>query len=147
MAREFSAGAPMIDKTHDWNHERLPGWFRGAVDETIRDGIQAPRAPSLSVEEKIEFLALMESARLSDVILGMITPNARDIADLEALMSYCVRSGYRLQTWVLSRSRMEDLVALRDLKARSGCDVGMNVFISLSDIRQYVEGWNLHDSL
>lgn len=136
----------MIDKTHDWNQEHLPDWFAGAVDETIRDGLQAPRAPALGLDGKLELIGMMEATRISDVIVGMVARSEAD-AQLEVLLTRCREAGYQIQTWVLSRSRIEDLEIVERIAQRSQHAVGMNIFLSLSEIRQFVEGWRQDESL
>src|SRR5215510_1075641 len=128
------------DLAHSWGEPRCPDTLRGVVDETIRDGLQMPYAPALSVAAKCEFLDHMIASGISDVIVGMVQREDAQ-ADLLALLRHCRQSGASIQTWILSRLNSTDIEAVLRLRDAAGIDVGANVFVSLSALRMFVEGW------
>ena len=129
------------DLVHSWGEPICPSTFRGVVDETIRDGLQMPHAPALSIASRCRLLDHMMATGISDAIVGMI--QCKDFeADLVGLLDHCKRSGVRIQTWVLSRLKLADLETLAHIRDTAGLDVGANVFISLSPLRRFVEEWD-----
>ncbi len=128
---------------HDWNVERFPPRFCGFVDETIRDGLQAPNAPALSTSDRMDFIDLMVRSGITDVIVGMVGPGRENRDRIEALLRSCDERSYPIQTWLLSRHSDEDLQELVDISQSTGCDFGMNIFLCASNIRLFAEGWDL----
>ncbi len=125
---------------HSWGDPVCPRTFRGVVDETIRDGLQMPYAPALSVAARCRLLDHMIATGISDVIVGMVQRKDAE-SDVVALLQHCRRSGAKIQTWILSRLDLTDLETLVRLRDRSGLDLGANVFVSLSPLRRFVERW------
>jgi 2-isopropylmalate synthase len=126
--------------THDWGNPRLPASFRGVVDETIRDGLQAPHAPALTLAQKLDLLSLSAACGISDIIIGNFSPYQGHKLDLISLARHC--AGLSVQPWVLCRLLAEDIEELMELDRQCGGCLGLNVFIAMSDLRLYVEGWN-----
>ncbi len=136
----MNSGPPYEALTHSWGDPILPGTFRGVVDETIRDGLQMPYAPPLSVPCRCRLLDHMMATGISDIVVGMV--QREDVAaDVIALLRHCQQSGTRTQTWVLSRLNLADLEKLARIRDAAGLDVGANVFISVSPLRRFVEDW------
>jgi 2-isopropylmalate synthase len=134
----------LSDLVYEWD----PGFeaefkLRGIVDETIRDGLQMPNAPHLTLEDKCELLGHMEKTGVSDVILAMISGNDSATRQLAA---HCAKQAFRMDTWILTRCNEQDLTTLIDLRRATGLDFGLNLFISLSNIRNSAEGWNIEET-
>ena len=125
--------------SYDWGSSALPSSFRGVVDETIRDGLQVPFAPALSLEQKKCLIGLSGDSKVSDILIGTVGAADND-GDLVPLIEF---SANVIQPWVLCRLRETDIQQLINIQDRAGVSVGLNLFIALSDLRRYVEGWDL----
>lgn len=115
--------------------------FRGMVDETIRDGLQMPNCPEIELDFKIQSLDYMRQVGIEDVIIGMW--RADQSADLEVLLQPSTQQTIR--AWMLCRCDLNDVRDLAQFKQRSQTEFGLNLFISLSNIRSFAEGWQLEE--
>ena len=70
---------------HSWGDPVCPGTFRGVVDETIRDGLQMPYAPPLSIGAKCRLIDHMIASGISDVIVGMVQRQDAEADVVDAL--------------------------------------------------------------
>ncbi len=111
--------------------------FRGVVDETIRDGLQTPNCPPADLEFKRAAIHAMQRVGIDDVIAGMWRADTKPT--LAALLEDLAKG--RPAAWVLCRSHTNDVRELIDFKLSSGLDFGLNLFVSLSGIRMFAEGW------
>jgi 2-isopropylmalate synthase len=137
---EFEGGSAYEELMHSWAEPACPDTFRGVVDETIRDGLQMPYLIPPDLATKLRLIDHMIASGISDVIVGMVQRDETE-ADLVALLRRCGRSVANIRPWVLARLDVTDLETLARLRDRAGIDVGANIFISLSPLRRFVEGW------
>lgn len=133
-------GAASSDElTFDWSLRHKKIILNGIVDETIRDGLQIPNAPAVSLEIKCELLRHMSSSGIRDVIIGMVSP--QQIGEIQKLFEFIKTNNLPLFPWVLCRCNVDDLTRILDVKKKVDFDFGINFFISTSKIRSYVEDW------
>jgi 2-isopropylmalate synthase len=132
---------------YDWNGPLLTPLFRGFVDETIRDGLQMPGAPQISLETKKKLLNHVSRIGIEDVIVGFIDGTLATEKELCELVTACGAFATPLRPWVLCRLRLQDVQATERIQDHCARAVGMNVFVSMSGIRHAVEKWELEGTL
>lgn len=117
----------------------------GFVDETIRDGLQAPYCPALSAGEKINLIDFMAQIRgVTDVIIGMAGLGDKNHNELKEILTHCSKYQTSLTPWILCRSLQKDIAEVAGLMQATGCSLGINLFMCFSDIRIFVEGWDFN---
>ena len=130
-----------------WQWSTQPSWndFRGFVDETIRDGLQAPYAPNIDAAGKCRFLEAMGQAGVTEAIIGMATPAAHE--ELRAMVRQ-FKAIPRIPTpWVLTRAHRNDVERFLQLNDESPDGLALNVFLNVGRLRNHVEGWSLDAQL
>lgn len=135
--------APVSDLVHDWGKAQSDNRLVGLVDETIRDGLQSPRAPNLGFEKRLEILDQISRIGISDVIVGMVSE--QNYALVKGLLKHIRDNRHRYVPWILIRAKESDLDLVLRLRDELGMPIGLNTFIGASRIRMTVEGWCLTD--
>lgn len=135
---------------YDWNAYDAP--FVAPVsltfdDETLRDGLQSPSVRNPSVEEKIEFLHLAAALGITSADVGLPGAGTRAAADARALVEEIVAARLPITPNCAARTTESDIVPILEIAYHTGCPVEIALFVGVSPIRLYVEGWTLDDVL
>ncbi len=131
---------------HDWNDDREAGHDRprpGLVDETLRDGLQAPSATDPDVEEKLRILHLMHRLGIDSADIGMPGSSVRAYRHVVRLAQEVADARLRVVPHCACRATTSDLKLIADIGQKTSVPVAAYVFIGSSPIRQYAEGWTL----
>jgi 2-isopropylmalate synthase len=136
---------PMVDELiHNWTSlNQACETLHGIVDETIRDGLQMPNCPPVDLSFKLSAIECMKRAGIEDVIVGMWRADQRD--DLNAVLQGIDVLRSKLYPWILCRCVPEDVRTLITFGQETNQKFGLNLFISLSDIRIFAEGWQRNE--
>jgi 2-isopropylmalate synthase len=123
------------------------------VDETIRDGLQIPFAPPLSVAQRSACVAFMQRVGIGDFIAGMHSrsvPAHNDevtrIVD-SAGAANAARQGTSPFPWILLRAELDDVDDFIERYGERPDSVGANFFICASRIRMWAEDWRLESQI
>ena len=128
---------------NDWNSKYDLTNFKGFVDETIRDGLQCIQLISTKDETKRDIIEYMNSIPLiTDIIVGMIGISDESDKNLGSLLEYVDTE--KLTPWFLCRLNLDDV---KKAEKFIPYNVGINLFIAISDIRLYVEDWDFETIL
>lgn len=136
----------MNELIFDWNDADIAGPRVASssilFDETLRDGIQAPNVVKPVLEEKLRFIDHMASVGIKAADLGY--PGASDAAREEcmAMARYIADQKYIITPAFAGRTHPADIDAISAVATHMGAPVEAYLFIGVSPIRQYVEGWD-----
>ncbi|MBO3747566.1 hypothetical protein J5X84_15930 [Streptosporangiaceae bacterium NEAU-GS5] len=132
---------------YDWSRagqreaERPPGGV--FFDETLRDGVQAPRIANPTVEERFLLIDHMVRCGIGCADLGFPGSGSAAAKDCLAVAQYVARQGYPLVPGFAGRTHPTDTRAICEIAQRAGLGVDAYVFIGVSPIRQYIEDWSV----
>jgi len=128
---------------HQWNQPLLYSKNCELVDETLRDGLQAPDIIIPSLKEKLLLIDQMEKNKVNRVIVSFPASSEVNFKESYDVIDYVDNKGYQLSLSFLSRVLKSDLMLLAKLQKYSKRQLFGFEFISCSSIRMYIEGWNL----
>lgn len=135
-----------MDLIYGWDDNFKNGSIN-FVDETIRDGMQGIDSKYVTIEVKKHFIDFMINMNsISDVVVGMISSFEESNNEILKLISY-ISEKASLFPWILCRTNEEDISRAVKLSKEHNLSFGMNLFMSFSDIRMFVEDWNLDENL
>jgi isopropylmalate/homocitrate/citramalate synthase len=134
-------------RIYDWNEKdrvRPAATKRpGLLDETFRDGLQAPAVRDPSVDDKLALLRLMARLGVDAVDLGLPGAGARARIDVERLLRAILDERLPLVPNCAARTVLADITPIIDLSQRAGAAIEVTMFIGSSPIRSLAEGWDL----
>ena len=115
-------------------------WFD---DETLRDGLQSPRARNPTIEEKTELLNYMEKLGIQKVDLGLPGAGPFHREHINAMLSHITESDFQIRPGAAVRTLMQDIEPLVEMQQNHGIPIQASAFLGTSPIRQYTEGWTM----
>ncbi len=132
---------------YDWEDPKKINNFVGFVDETIRDGLQCIQFVNTKNERKFKYINCMKDISIiKDIIIGMVgisDENDKKIIELADFANY-----NNIFPWVLCRMKIDDVKKVININNKlTGRGCGINLFISISDIRILVENWDFNKIL
>ncbi|HTO74169.1 MAG TPA: LeuA family protein [Gemmatimonadales bacterium] len=132
---------------HDWNARGRSFDFAAArielFDQTLRDGLQAPSVQDPSPEQKRELLHLMVALGIDALDIGLPAAGARMRQQTRALAAEIADRHLPIAASCAARARVEDIEPILQIGQSTGCPVEVAVFLGASELRHFVEGWNL----
>jgi 2-isopropylmalate synthase len=130
---------------YQWSHtnshtSRPAGTF---LDETLRDGVQAPQIANPTLEQRFELIDHMVRSGIRHADLGF--PGSSPAAAQASLAgaTYVAAQGHPLVPCFAARTHPRDIQAACDIAQRAGIAIEAYGFIGVSPIRQYVETWSV----
>lgn len=141
-----SVASYIRDLIYDWN--KSDGQASGDApsfvlfDETLRDGIQAPYVDIPDLEQKFRFIDHMIKLGIESADLGYPGASKMALDDCKAIARYIRDCGYSLIPAFAGRTHKRDIDAICDVSHYAGCSVDAYLFVAVSPIRQYIEGWD-----
>ncbi|MBW2463506.1 MAG: 2-isopropylmalate synthase [Deltaproteobacteria bacterium] len=112
-------------------------------DETLRDGLQAPSGHDATIEDKLEFLHLLDQIGVDSINVGLPAAGPRAVADSARLAREISDQGLGIRPGCAGRTVIRDVALIAEVSQRAGIPVEVMTFIGSSPIRRYVEGWTL----
>lgn len=133
------------DLIHDWNSDVLPEKARSIEfdDETLRDGLQSPSVKTPEIDEKIEALHLMAEIGIQSANLGLPGAGPKQAAEIEALAREIHSSKLDILPNVACRTLVVDVEPAVEISQKIGMPLEVACFIGSSEIRKYVEKWEV----
>ncbi|RLB45564.1 MAG: 2-isopropylmalate synthase [Deltaproteobacteria bacterium] len=112
-------------------------------DETLRDGLQTPSGQDAVIDDKLEFLHLLDQIGVDSLSTGLPAAGPRAVADATRLCREIADQGLRIRPGCAGRTVIGDVARIVDVSQAAGISVEVMTFIGSSPIRRYVEGWSL----
>jgi 2-isopropylmalate synthase len=131
---------PPDPRLFDWSTPQLRARSFDLTDETLRDGLQSPRAIRPSLEARFELLEKMADIGVARVGLGMPSAGVRAMQDAIALARCIAERRLPLRGHVAARTLDGDLEAAAEVMQRAGVAVDVHVFRATSRLRMELEG-------
>ena len=132
------------DLLYAWN-EKLPlkpGGFL-LVDDTLRDGLQAPHITTPNFAEKLKLIDQMEKNRIDVCIAHYPAASSIATAQSQVMVEYVENKDYDIILAFAGRTIISDLAPMVELQKIAKKQLIAYAFVGCSPIRQYVEGWDL----
>jgi len=137
----------MSDTRYDWSADApgpatraRPGIF---FDETLRDGIQAPHVATPSLDQKLRLVEHMVAAGIRCADLGFPGSGPAAAAQCQEIARTIVASGHPIAQGYAGRAHPDDTEAICRLAQSVGVSVDAYIFVGVSPMKLYVEGWDL----
>jgi 2-isopropylmalate synthase len=112
-------------------------------DETLRDGVQAPEIANPTIEQRYQLIEHMVRCGIRCADLGFPGSGPAAAHACLATARYVAAQGHPLVPGYAGRTHPADVRAICEIAQRAGIAVDAYVFIGVSPIRQYVEGWSI----
>ena len=113
------------------------------LDETLRDGIQAPHVSTPALDEKLELVDHMVRCGIRCATVGFPGSGPAAASDCLAIARHVAAQDHPLALSYAGRTHPADVRAICDIAQRAGVSVAAYVFIGISPIRLYVEEWTV----
>ncbi|HEX5009368.1 MAG TPA: LeuA family protein [Planctomycetota bacterium] len=134
------------DLIHDWNTlEPVPRPPQPIEfdDETLRDGLQCPSVRTPSIEQKVRLLHLMSDLGLRYVNIGLPGAGPHVVKTVTRLAEEIRDQKLRLEPNCAARTMEADIRPIAEIQQKTGVRIEASTFIGSSQIRAYVEDWDL----
>ena len=132
---------------YPWDeHPVPPGFtFKAAPmmeldDETLRDGLQSPGVRQPPIDKQIEMLHLMDRLGISTANIGL-PANAFSIRHIRTLAESAAKLS--IIPNVACRTMVKDIEPVVEIAQACGRPITVYTFIGSSEIRRYIEQWDL----
>ena len=127
---------------YDWGHEDNQCINNVMLlDETLRDGLQSNHVKIPTREQQLTLIENMERVGIEFLDIGYPQANKRTFNDILFLLQYV--NSLNIKPACAGRTVESDITPIAKLQQRSGVEIEGLLFIGVSRIRQYVEGWDL----
>ena len=113
------------------------------LDETLRDGIQAPHVSTPALDEKLELIDHMVRCGIQYATVGFPGSGPAAAGDCLAIARHVAAQDHPLALGYAGRTHPADVRAICDIAQHAGVSVGAYIFIGISPIRLYVEEWTV----
>ena len=134
------------DLIHDWNTlepvARPPHPIE-FDDETLRDGLQCPSVRTPTIEQKIRLLHLMSDLGLRYVNIGLPGAGPHVVKTVTRLAEEIRDQKLALEPNCAARTVEADIRPIAEIQQKTGVRIEASTFIGSSQIRAYVEDWDL----
>lgn len=131
----------------DWNSFKQEYSEQNGVieiyDETLRDGLQTLGIEQPTIENKLEIIERMNDLELDEVCIGFPAAGESIQKDIGECIRFIVDNKLQIRISCCARTMTKDIEPIISLSQKYGIAIDAIVFIGLSPIRQYIEGWNL----
>lgn len=146
--RNAGSGRPgAAELIYDWNSAAhlAPGAILSTAlfDQTLRDGLQAPSAHDPSPEDKRRLLHLMAALGIQAADIGLPAAGAQMLAQVRELAGEIVRQRLPIVPSCAARTMVADVEPVVRISQETGCRIEVATFVGSSDLRHYVEQWDL----
>jgi len=112
-------------------------------DETLRDGVQTPGVADPTLEHRFLLIDHMVRSGIRCADLGFPGAGPEAARACAASARYVADQRHPLVPGFAGRTHPADVRAIGEVAQRAGIAVDAYVFIGVSPIRQYVEGWSM----
>src|SRR5215470_16617657 len=142
----MNSAGPRDDLVYDWNTlAAVPRPPRAIEfdDETLRDGLQCPSVRTPTIEQKIRLLHLMSDLGLRYVNIGLPGAGPHVVKTVTRLAEEIRDQKLKLEPNCAARTVEADIRPIAEIQQKTGVRIEASTFIGSSQIRAYVEDWDL----
>lgn len=132
----------MNNYLYDWNENGFSGRKVVIHDETLREGIQS-LSIDISLDDKIKYLNSILQLPVSSICLGFPASSKMIYDQIDVLIPYVKNRKEDITISCAARTSISDMEPIVKLSQKNGCRIKVNAFIGISQIRQYIEQWNV----
>lgn len=129
----------------DWGKTKKPKKGVELNDETLRDGLQATYVQQLTLEEKKQFLHLLEKNHIHSVNIGFPASSPLQKREVLKLAKYIKDNKLKLEMDCGARALIRDIDPVLQIIQKVECSIEIGIFIGSSKIRQVVEKWEIKE--
>ncbi|MDR1205474.1 MAG: LeuA family protein [Peptococcaceae bacterium] len=128
---------------HNWNtsFSNTRGWH--IVDDTLRDGLQAPNITAPALTEKLMLIDCMVKNGVYSLIASYPAASKDLFDETDAMLRHIRNHNYSIVPSLAGRTTPRDLRPIVELQQRFGRQLRAYAFIACSPIRQSVENWDM----
>ena len=112
-------------------------------DETLRDGLQCPSVRTPTIEQKIRLLHLMSDLGLRFPNIGLPGAGPHVVKTVTRLAEEIRDQKLKLEPNCAARTLETDIRPIAEIQQKVGVKIEASTFIGSSQIRAYVEDWDL----
>ncbi len=151
MMPAMASGTPVHDElVHDWNTlEPVPRPPHPIEfdDETLRDGLQCPSVRAPTIDQKIRLLHLMSALGLRYPDIGLPGAGPHVVRTVTRLAEEIRDARLALEPNCAARTVEADIRPVAEIQQKTGVKIEVCTFIGSSQIRAYVEDWDVQTML
>ena len=128
---------------HDWKGETVYPTDVELQDETLRDGLQAPYVPQITLEQRQTMLHIMEELGIEGADIGFPGSGEKRLLEVIGLARYKQENGLSIKLSCAGRTVENDVTAIIRAAEVAGEPIEADLFIGSSDIRKISQDWEL----
>jgi 2-isopropylmalate synthase len=141
-------GDEPLEIIYDWNSvEKIAPLTSEPIlfmDETLRDGLQAPSVVDPPVTDKIMLVHTMDDLGIHSADVGLPGAGQRAYNDVLEICREIGQEGLSLRPAAAARTLDKDIQPIIDISQKTGVEIEVLAFIGTSPIRKFVEAWEPH---
>ncbi|MEL6340016.1 MAG: 2-isopropylmalate synthase [Myxococcota bacterium] len=131
----------MSEACSGWNDRQRS--TSSILDETLREGLQAPGAHDPEAHEKCEILSGLDAVGVEAASIGFPASSPRAQQDALTLLKHHNKQALRVVPLAAARTLEDDIAVVGEIVQRSGVAVEVYTFVGASAHRRAAEGWEL----
>lgn len=139
MRPDLSA-APWL---YSWNPPRPADYRHVRVEDDVREALQNVRVRRPSLQQRTELLLLSSRVGVDVSFIGFPAASAAELEQCDALVDFIERRALPVQPVLMCRALESDLKPILAIQRRHSVQVLVDLYLSSSPIRSYVENWDL----
>jgi len=133
----------MGDLFHNWNTPLTINKRLRIVDDTLRDGLQAPNVTAPTLVEKLTLIDCLNKNGIFSIIISYPAASKDLYAETSAILRHIRDECNKVVPSLTGRTVLQDLQPIADLQQHFGQQLRAYTFIACSPIRQNVENWDM----
>ena len=136
------------DLLFEWNpglSEEERGRRVMLMEETLREGLQSPSTINPTIEQKLRLIHLMDELGIDSLNLGIPAVSSRVKDEITAMAQEIADAKLNLSPLLSGRTLVADIIPAIQVRDKVGIPFEMALFIGVSRLRQFVEGWGLRE--
>lgn len=129
---------------YDWNFRTKKTYKVVELnDETLRDGLQATYIKHLTLDQKKNFLQLLELLSINSANIGFPASSDYHAKEVYELVKFIQENKLKINLGCGARAIISDINPILEIIQKTGYPIEIGIFIGSSRIRQTVEKWKL----
>lgn len=127
---------------YEWNDNCFSNSRIIVHDETLREGIQN-LGPEITLEGKKAYIDSISRLPVASICLGYPASSQKIYDEIDILIPYIQAKNSNITISCAARTTINDIEPIVRLSQKYGCNIKVNAFIGTSQIRQYIEQWDI----
>ncbi|MDE7432358.1 MAG: LeuA family protein [Lachnospiraceae bacterium] len=127
---------------YEWNDDCFFDRRIKVHDETLREGIQN-LGTDITLKEKKAYIDSISRLPVASICLGYPASSKKIYDEIDLLIPYIQAKKSNISISCAARTTIGDIEPIARLSQKYGCNIKVNAFIGTSQIRQYIEQWDI----